>query len=265
MADRKLQGRCIDCGRKYGDEHGFPDLVVPDWAWKELSPTGGSGGLLCPSCLCRFAHHAGVECEARFASGPFRPQEPRAKTLDDIVAFKAGGVLPEIICPVHGRIGSKDGSCPKCQPIDQVEAYKALYLDLIYQVANRHPGESRHDTAKRYITQAENHPVQCAAAGESSKARGEQMNYERRAVVGTRPEMLAREGYYRTPVFLRECDFQPWVQSRKATARRPGTLSRGGWGVGAAAPTAEGRKSRFESCRCSPICPTSTCGSDKGK
>ena len=84
----KLQGCCIDCGRKYGDEYGFPDLVVPDEAWKRLSPTGDTGGLLCPSCLCRRAHDAGVECEARFASGPFRPQEPRAKTLDDIRAFK---------------------------------------------------------------------------------------------------------------------------------------------------------------------------------
>jgi len=32
---------------------------------------------------------------------------------------------------------------------------RALYDDLIYQVANKHPNESRHETAKRYIMQAE--------------------------------------------------------------------------------------------------------------
>lgn len=29
--------------------------------------------------------------------------------------------------------------------------YKALYLDLIMQVAKKYPGETRHDTAKKYI------------------------------------------------------------------------------------------------------------------
>lgn len=33
--------------------------------------------------------------------------------------------------------------------------YKELYLDLLMSVGNKWPGESRHDTAKRYILQAE--------------------------------------------------------------------------------------------------------------
>lgn len=74
---RRMQGCCIDCGRKYGDEHGFPDLVVPAYAWMRLSPTGDEGGLLCPSCMCRRAHDAGLsEVEAIFTSGPFRKAEP---------------------------------------------------------------------------------------------------------------------------------------------------------------------------------------------
>ena len=68
---RRMQGCCIDCGRKYGDEYGFPDLVIHDEAWKSISPTGHDGGLLCPSCMCRRAHDAGIKCEARFTSGPF--------------------------------------------------------------------------------------------------------------------------------------------------------------------------------------------------
>ena len=52
---------CDDCGREYGDEHGFPDLVVPHDAWATISPTGDEGGLLCPSCLCKRAHDAGLQ------------------------------------------------------------------------------------------------------------------------------------------------------------------------------------------------------------
>ena len=33
-----------------------------------------------------------------------------------------------------------------------------LYFELIYEVATVHPGESRHDTAKRYIHERENRP-----------------------------------------------------------------------------------------------------------
>lgn len=69
---RQMQGCCIDCGRKYGDEHGFPDLVVPDGVWAKISPTGHEGGLLCPSCMCRRAWDAGLSnVPAEFRSGPF--------------------------------------------------------------------------------------------------------------------------------------------------------------------------------------------------
>lgn len=64
--------RCHDCGRLYGDQHGFPDLVVPHAIWnKHLSPNGDESGLLCPSCMCKRAYDAGIECPAIFRSGPF--------------------------------------------------------------------------------------------------------------------------------------------------------------------------------------------------
>ena len=41
-------------------------------------------------------------------------------------------------------------------PSDRVaEDYKALYHDLLMSVGNKHPGETRHETAKRYILNAE--------------------------------------------------------------------------------------------------------------
>lgn len=59
---------CFDCGREYGAEHGFPDLLIPYWAWKEISPTGDEGGLLCPSCMCKRLHDKNIHCVAAFAS-----------------------------------------------------------------------------------------------------------------------------------------------------------------------------------------------------
>jgi hypothetical protein len=69
--DDKPRAHCADCGRPYGDEYGFPDLVVSDDVWAKISgPTGN--GLLCPSCLCHRSHNAGVKnAVAVFRSGPF--------------------------------------------------------------------------------------------------------------------------------------------------------------------------------------------------
>lgn len=61
---------CHDCSRPYGDEHGFPDLIIPYDAWRRISPTGDDGGLLCPSCICKRLHAAGITCEGAFVSGP---------------------------------------------------------------------------------------------------------------------------------------------------------------------------------------------------
>jgi hypothetical protein len=67
---------CHDCGRAYGEAYGFPDLLVPHDIWnRHLSPTGDEGGLLCPSCMCKRAHAAGLaDVPARFTSGPFAAQ-----------------------------------------------------------------------------------------------------------------------------------------------------------------------------------------------
>lgn len=60
---------CFDCQRPYEDG-GFPDFIIPYWAWKKISPTGDDGGLLCPSCICKRLHDAGIRCEGAFMSGP---------------------------------------------------------------------------------------------------------------------------------------------------------------------------------------------------
>lgn len=81
------KAECHDCGRPYGDEHGFPDLVVSHDAWAKISPTGDEGGLLCPSCMTKRAHDAGVTATARFTSGPFRSlTEREAEALNTILS-----------------------------------------------------------------------------------------------------------------------------------------------------------------------------------
>jgi hypothetical protein len=53
---------------------------------------------------------------------------------------------------------------------DKAEDYKAKYLELIMQVGNKHPGESRHETALRYIKRAEEPKnTACAASPKQEK------------------------------------------------------------------------------------------------
>ena len=68
-----MSAHCHDCARPYGDEHGFPDLVVSNAVWRRISPTGDEGGLLCPSCICARLHKTGIsDVEGSFMSGPIR-------------------------------------------------------------------------------------------------------------------------------------------------------------------------------------------------
>lgn len=72
-AEDRLMGAtaCEDCGLPYGDEHGFPDLLIPDDVWLAISPSGTFGGLLCPNCICKRLHDRGIDrVEGRFGSGP---------------------------------------------------------------------------------------------------------------------------------------------------------------------------------------------------
>lgn len=70
---RRTQGCCFDCGRCYGDEYGFPDLIVDNEIWAVIAPMADGGGLLCPCCMCRRMHLAGITATVEFKSGPFCP------------------------------------------------------------------------------------------------------------------------------------------------------------------------------------------------
>ena len=50
-------------------------------------------------------------------------------------------------------------------PWREVEQLRLLYNELLYAVASKHEGETRHETAIRYIRERENHPEgQCVVS-----------------------------------------------------------------------------------------------------
>lgn len=72
------QAQCYDCKIPYG-EPGFPDLIIPTWAWNLIAPYGpgkgteGGAGLLCPTCICRRLEEKDIKnIPSTFGSGPLR-------------------------------------------------------------------------------------------------------------------------------------------------------------------------------------------------
>jgi hypothetical protein len=60
------------------------------------------------------------------------------------------------------RGNTDEGARPDTGPGAQ-DDIAAKYWQLIYAVATKHSGESRHDTALRYINERENAPLRCAS------------------------------------------------------------------------------------------------------
>ena len=122
MRTKQMDGACADCGRKYGDKYGFPDLVIDDAAWKAISPRGHHGGLLCPSCICRRLHQMGLKPVGRFVSGPLAdPADtlpmPRRLTAENgaKAALSAEFTIPvTMICPDCYGDAVKDEDCEIC-------------------------------------------------------------------------------------------------------------------------------------------------------
>lgn len=50
---------CYDCGLSYGSE-GWIETDMPDDVWRQISPTGDHGGILCITCIARRLVRLGV-------------------------------------------------------------------------------------------------------------------------------------------------------------------------------------------------------------
>lgn len=68
----------------------------------------------------------------------------------------------------NGRDEENGIECPACHQMKGViSSYEQKYYQLIFQVGNAYPDESRHQTALRYLRNAEKHdggPSQCEKA-----------------------------------------------------------------------------------------------------
>lgn len=104
---QREDGSCQDCSRPYGSG-GFPDLIIPYWAWKRISPTGDDGGLLCPSCICSRLHIEGITCEGAFMSGPIE-----SVTRPTMQALRR---VENIELAIEGRNNAWAGVCELIQP-----------------------------------------------------------------------------------------------------------------------------------------------------
>lgn len=122
-----MSGACADCGRRYGDQYGFPDLMIEDWAWEKISPTGHEGGLLCPSCICRRLHQKNVRCSGLFLSGPLmedRKMEQQIKMCD--ICRKDSNDLRTLRKPYKTK--DVEEVCPACEKIINTQLRKIQIL-----------------------------------------------------------------------------------------------------------------------------------------
>lgn len=94
-----ISANCNDCSRPYGDEYGFPDLIIPNYIWKQISPSQDENGLLCPSCICKRLHAAKIiNVEAAFMSGPIQ-----SVTRPTMQALRMAENLQERINRIEGN------------------------------------------------------------------------------------------------------------------------------------------------------------------
>lgn len=145
---------------------------------KELKPCPLCGGKLWMKEFDRHSQYAG-RCDCGF-HGPIKPSKLEAVAACNRRATPPGvEMVPEgtidAICRLVsqyqvgmdcGEQGHLDGieeliefvAHRAAQKGEEAEApdYKALYHELLYQVGIKHPGETRHQTALRYLKNAEN-------------------------------------------------------------------------------------------------------------
>ena len=87
----RARAGCLDCGRRYGDEYGFPDLLIPNWAWNVILPGSEGGGLLCPCCIIRRLCDVDLsDVPFAFTSGPLRTGKIDLREA----AYASGGLVP---------------------------------------------------------------------------------------------------------------------------------------------------------------------------
>lgn len=61
---------CYDCGLPYEGGH-WVESVVPNDVWREISPTGNEGGILCINCIASRLYEIGLsDVPVKLTAGP---------------------------------------------------------------------------------------------------------------------------------------------------------------------------------------------------
>lgn len=108
---------CFDCGRPYGNEHGFPDLIIPSSVWRQISPSHDDGGLLCPSCIVKRVAALDVmgtfSIPCAFMSGPLKTIDQETmhclRWIENLREQGHGWGCPKCGCGREREFGSLTG------------------------------------------------------------------------------------------------------------------------------------------------------------
>lgn len=169
-----------ECTRKHCGKHniygcdyclkGFPDSYHRNWSGEVADLQAQVAQLTEEFGLLEIAHdHKETlldSCEKALAERDIKLSELQAQVAALEAKWIALGEVPDVEALIEREKG-KDAR------IQQLEARNAelegKYNDLLFHVETKIPGQSRHDTAKRYIQQCErggNNQAEALTAGE---------------------------------------------------------------------------------------------------
>ncbi len=160
-----------------------------DWAMDEVL-----GGYRCRRCLVADHKPHGPICPKSIAltALPEGQKATSASSTQGVTATAQDDVTDRVVPSgedsgrLSAAVSASQGARPKftvTEPELHNERvdYQALYFELLYAVGNKHAGESRHQTALRYIRQAEetHGPASAAATPEADKGSGDEKTFTR--------------------------------------------------------------------------------------
>lgn len=172
MFDDVTRANVSRCNRWH--KGGIEDWSVQDWA----VAMAGEAGEVC-NAIKKLRR---IEDDIANISEPERQLSTRAEAVQKIgeeiadtflylnlLAARLGLSLPEQVVKKFNSVSERYGFPERLGFHPGQEDYRRLYEELIYQVGFKYPDESRHQTALRYLKQAEA-PKETAAQAEKSSS-----------------------------------------------------------------------------------------------
>lgn len=135
-----------------GGPHQF-DTSIPSVVWNAVIRAKGMSEYLCTSCIVREFVLAGTSFTAELYGGALNGNR---------IELRVGGQVADDASKVSDENNALRVELAEAQA--EVERLRADYWDLIMVVAEKYPGETRHQTAKRYLVERETRQDNTACA-----------------------------------------------------------------------------------------------------